>query len=162
VAYADRGEVHRLLGDHDRALRDCNRAVGLDPRLAWAYVVRGSVHAGRGAYARAAGDWRKALELAPDHDETLNALAWLLATCPDHGTRDGRQAVRHATQACELSRWADADYLATLAAAHAECGQFAQAVDAQRRALALAGPAEQERFQALLALYQTHRPHREP
>ena len=43
----------------------------------------------------------------------LNELAWLQATCPEAKARDGKQAVEHATRACELSAWKEAAFLDT-------------------------------------------------
>ena len=50
------------------------------------------------------------------------------ATCPEEKHRNGQQAVEYATKACELTAWKNAPYLGTLAAAYAEAGDFAKAV----------------------------------
>jgi protein O-mannosyl-transferase len=44
-----------------------------------------------------------ALALQPQSPEILNNLAWILATCPKAGLRDGVEAVRLAEQACALT-----------------------------------------------------------
>jgi hypothetical protein len=67
---------------------------------------------------------------------SLNALAWLLATCPDDTVRDGKQAVELATRACERTKWKDANIISTLAAAHAAAGNFEKAIEYEKRALA--------------------------
>jgi tetratricopeptide (TPR) repeat protein len=160
-AYAQRGEGYRMQGDHDRALADCNRALQFDPRLAWAYTVRGAVHEDRKAYALAAADWEESLRLEPNHAWTNSRLAWLLATCPDGRERHGQRAVKIAQRACELTEWKDADALASLAAAHAECGAFQDAIRQQEKAVSLTSGQQKEFYTALLNMYRTSQPYRE-
>jgi TPR repeat protein len=66
----------------------------------------------------------------------LNGYAWLLATSKDGRLRDGRRALEHARRAVEAQR--NAAYLDTLAAAHAEMGEFELAIRVQGEAIALA------------------------
>ncbi|MGD8738629.1 MAG: tetratricopeptide repeat protein, partial [Anaerolineae bacterium] len=44
VAYASRGETHRLLEQYNEALADFDRALELEPNYDWALVKRGEVH----------------------------------------------------------------------------------------------------------------------
>ncbi|MBA4066529.1 MAG: hypothetical protein C0501_23060 [Isosphaera sp.] len=67
------------------------------------------------------------------HD--ANNIAWLLATAPFPSLRDGRRAVAYAIRACELNRWSSIEFLETLAAAHAEAGEFDKAVEWQQKVL---------------------------
>jgi len=67
--------------------------------------------------------------------EGMNALAWLLATSPDPEVRDGAEAVRWARTAVE--REPNAARLDTLAAAHAEAGEFEDAIAAIDQAIDL-------------------------
>ena len=89
--------------------------------------------------AQAIEAYQMAAAFDPNNDRVLSRLAWLLATCPQDECRSGEAAREYGTQACEVTRWQDPLCISALAAAHAELGQFAQAVELQRRALALSG-----------------------
>jgi tetratricopeptide (TPR) repeat protein len=136
---------------------------GPDPTDADGYVARGNDFADRGEYEKAIADYQEAIRLAPTEDEAYTALAWLLATCPEDRVRDGKKAVELATKGCELSGWKDADALSTLAAAHAECGEFEEAVKWQKKALKIGFDREEETEDAReqLRLYQERKPYRE-
>ena len=94
--------------------------------------------------------------------ESLNNLAWLLATCPDSGLRDGKSAVAFAEKAVAATLRKNAAYLDTLAAAYAEAGQFAKAVSVQNEAIALLHDEKmKEDLASRLRLYQSNSPYRE-
>jgi tetratricopeptide (TPR) repeat protein len=85
----------------------------------------------------------RALQLQPDHYGATCTLAWLRATCPDKTLRSGPEAVLLARRAYEqgLTRraneteWMLRNHLVLLAAAHAEAGEWNQAVAHQRSAI---------------------------
>ena len=95
------------------------------------------------------------------HPEAESAAAWILATSTRAELRNGPLAVHLAERAVAQSE--DADTLDTLAAAWAEQGEFARAVEAQRRALEFAATNERQRaeLQRHLASYEAERPWRE-
>lgn len=66
------------------------------------------------------------IDACPEAAEFKNDLAWMLATCPDAAWRDGARAVALAKLAVEASP-ENVGYLDTLAAAHAEAGQYSEA-----------------------------------
>ena len=68
----------------------------------------------------------------------MNNLAWLRATAPDASLRDGQRAIELATQADRIATGKSAGALKSLAAAYAETGQFAKALETARRARVLA------------------------
>jgi tetratricopeptide (TPR) repeat protein len=114
---------------------------------------------GKGPAAAAA--WREALE----HGDagTLNAIAWQTATQPDPMARDGAVAVAFAEKAVSLTKRKEASLLDTLAAAYAEAGDFTNAVQVQREALAILQiPGWREAFAARIHRYEAHIPFREP
>ena len=53
-------------GEYDRAIRDYDQALQLDPKLAPAYYSRGMAYADKGDYDRARSDFNKALALGYD------------------------------------------------------------------------------------------------
>jgi len=97
-----------------------------------------------GKLVEAANQYRSALEKGPDYVPALVGLASIRATAEEDGLRDGRTAVALAERACVLTRYSDAAALAVLAAAHAENGQFPNAVSVAERALHSARRVQKE------------------
>lgn len=69
-----------------------------------------------------------AAEAAPDDAIAANNLAWLLATLPDATLRDGERALRLAKKAFEEYAYEYPGIVSTLSAAHAEVGNFDEAI----------------------------------
>jgi Tfp pilus assembly protein PilF len=109
--------------------------------------------------------YNRALAIEPDSGPALNNCAWLLATSPDDGIRNGSRAVELAERACLLTQWKSAVLMGTLAAAYAEAGRFPDAVAMARKAIAKAYNDKQEgvakRNAELLELYRTGKSFRE-
>jgi hypothetical protein len=103
--------------------------------------------------------------LGPQHPAAvaaLNSLAWLLATCLDSKVRDGQTALRLAEEVVAATGRTNANYLDTLAAAHAELRQFDKAVSVQQEAIALLDAQQNKQgFESRLRLYQSGSPVRE-
>ena len=95
----------------------------------------------------------------------MNQLACMQAGCPAAEFRNGAEAVKNATRACELTQWKEAMYVDTLAAAYAEVGDFESAVKWQKEAINLLTkkePAEWPgQFDERLKLYESGKPYRE-
>ena len=135
------------------------------PEHALAHRYLADALAARGNGNEALTHYRAALKLNPDDPETMNNLAWLLATHPQDSLRNGAEAVRLAQRACELTRNSVPSLLGTLAAAWAETGEFTRAVDAATRAETLASQQGKTALAAknamLRATYERGQPHRE-
>ncbi|MGI5869393.1 MAG: PilT/PilU family type 4a pilus ATPase [Kiritimatiellia bacterium] len=80
---------------------------------------------------------RDAHNADPKNPEYQMALAWLLATSPFKELRDGKLALRLSEQASKAFRDKDPDYLAVVAVAYAELGNFRRAIDIAKRAMTL-------------------------
>jgi tetratricopeptide (TPR) repeat protein len=97
----------------------------------------------------------------PTDADSFAALAWLHATCPIEGLREGKRAVELATKACELSSWSDDDTINKLAAAYAEDGDFENAITFQEKALGIAPEKSKRFYRSRLELYQSGKPYRD-
>ena len=162
-AHRNLGEVLLDLDDAEGALEHLRRAVELAPDDADAYLAMGHAFEILGRYDQAARQYRRVVELEPNLATGLNGLAWLLATAPAAEVRDGPEAVRCATLACQITSHRDAGCLDTLAAAHAEAGRFDRAILAIDRAIGLAREAGDDAsaavFAARKALYRARKPY---
>ena len=107
--------------------------------------------------------YRKAAEQGEAYAQ--NGLAWALATSPDGAIRNGKEAVQWATKACESAKWTNIFNIGTLAAAHAEAGDFGDAVKYAKMAIKNADPAKDADFikgaEDRLKLYKDRQPYRE-
>jgi tetratricopeptide (TPR) repeat protein len=153
-------------GRGPEAIGHLQRAVALKPDDPAAHYNLGSALFDAGGNAsEALAQWREALRLAPDFAPALNRAARLLATCPDAALRNGPEAVRLAQRAVELSGGREAAFLDTLAAAYAEQQRFQEAIETERRALALVGQGNHGSFADALSvrisLYEEKKPLRE-
>jgi tetratricopeptide (TPR) repeat protein len=117
-----------------------------------------------GKHAEAIQDYNVAVRLKSDDDGILNNFAWVLATSPDEKLRDGRRAVELATKACEVTQYKKPHILSTLAAAHAETGDFETAIKWSTEAVKLGRdelPDQLEQLEKELESYKRHEPMRE-
>jgi len=104
-----------------------------------ALLGRGDAYLNVGRHAEAIADYERTLKLQPKNPDLLNNFAWVLATSPDAKLRDGRRAIRLATEACEATEYRLPHILSTLAAAYAETGDFDAAVKWSSKAVELGG-----------------------
>lgn len=157
-AYANRGTVYENLKQYERAIKDYHEAIRLDPNDASNYANRAGAYDKLDQFENAIKDYSEAIRLDPRDADTIDSLAWLLATAASPAVRDGKRAVELALKACELSRWKDPSYIDTLAAAYARGGDFANAVKWQMKALEDKAFAASKEAQERLQLYRANKP----
>jgi protein O-mannosyl-transferase len=92
--------------------------------------------------------YARALLLRPQYPEALEELSWILATDPRPEFRNGEEALRMATSACDLTQNKQPKMLLTLAAAYAETGRFAEAKEAIEKARQLLSSDREEELVA--------------
>jgi tetratricopeptide (TPR) repeat protein len=136
--YSSMGAALLEIGQPDESLVSLQKAIELDPKSSDAHYNLGNTFLQMGRANDAVAHYKHALALAPDDTETMNNLAWTLATSPDALVRDGSKAVQVAERADSLTSTSNSIISATLAAAYAEAGRFADAVRTAQRAIQLA------------------------
>ena len=106
-----RGDAYLSTSEHEKAIEDYEEALELGDQIE---EMQASLA-------------NPSVEYTPN-DGVLNNLAWVLATSTNDELRDGDRAVDLATQACEVTDYKAPHILSTLAAAHAEVGDFDKAI----------------------------------
>jgi tetratricopeptide (TPR) repeat protein len=156
---------------YEAAVRDFDEVLRQAPHFIMAAIARANANKKLGRFGLALKELDYVIKLRPPNEDTFadayNERAWLRATCTDASFRNGQLAIKDGKIACRMSSWKDASYLNTLAAAHAEAGDFASAIQFQERAVAIASkskdftPASREKFQKYLDQFKQHRPVRQ-
>ncbi|MCK6456793.1 MAG: tetratricopeptide repeat protein [Phycisphaerae bacterium] len=120
-------------GETDEALRVLERLSIIDPQGIAPRLYRHRLLVQQARYAEAVQNLEEALAAGAGGPLIQNSLAWVLATCPKDGVRNGARAVELARDAVA----ADPDnpvFVDTLAAALAERGEWTEAIRQADRA----------------------------
>jgi tetratricopeptide (TPR) repeat protein len=154
-AYLNRGDARIKNNEYDEGIADYSEAIRIDPHFDWAYLHRGTARTNRQEYDKAIADFDEAIRVNPGSHAAYNARALVWTSCPDENDCAGNKAIGSATKACELTKWNNASYLETLAAACASVEDFESAVKWQAKANALYSDEEEKaRGEDRLRLYQ--------
>lgn len=139
-AFHNRGNTWIGLGKFRNAIADFTHAIELDPNdssVALTYNSRGIAWNRKGRYDKALADYEQAFALQPESIVRRATLGSFLATCPQRRFRNGQRAVQLLKEACEMTNNSDSECLDCLAAAHAEVGDFASAIQVQKDSMSL-------------------------
>jgi tetratricopeptide (TPR) repeat protein len=166
------GKALLIQGNFDEAIR-CFNAVLLTDKdkdkdkgkdLPDVYGNLGRAYANLGKDNLAITNLTKSVELDPNSAESLNNLAWVLATTEDVKLQNPTDAVKYAERACELAGPNQPAFLDTLAVAYAAAADFPEAVKTAEKAIELAEAADEEdlakEIQERLGLYKSGQPYR--
>lgn len=160
AAYGNRAAAYFEKGDFNHADADFKLAVQANPNDATVWRRLGHLALRKDDQETAINYLKKAVEISPNFPMAYGDLAWILATCPKKELRDGRKAWEYAKKACELEP-KQASHMDTLAAAFAECEDFAEAVQWEERAIeAATDESELKDYRDRLQLYQQEKPYR--
>jgi protein O-mannosyl-transferase len=160
VGYLRKGESEEAIGEFETAL-------GLRSDYPDANYFLANTLFERGQLEEAMTYWQRSVETEPDKAEAAARLAWIYATCSNARLRDGERAVKLAEHARQVGGANDPGLLRILAAAYAEGGRFAEAIETVQlglnaaRTQSAAGPLL-EALQSDLQLYQQNMAVREP
>jgi len=144
-----------------KAIETYNALLAEQPDEWRALRGRGDAYLNVGKHAEAIADYEKAIKLQPKDSGILNNFAWVLATSPDDKLRDGKRAIRLATDACEATEYKLPHVLSTLAAAYAETGDFDSAVKWSAKAVEIGDKEHDEALKKELENYKAKKPWRE-
>jgi Tfp pilus assembly protein PilF len=165
LAHANLGEALLKQGNLDPAMEHLKTSLQLDPHNSDAHHQMALALSRQGQIEEAFIHYQESIRLDPVSVGTLNDLAWLLATGPNPGYRNGQEAVRVAERGRALIKQPPPILLGTLAAAYAEAGRFAEATNMAQEAITRANAAGQKEIaatnQKLLQLYRASKPYHE-
>jgi tetratricopeptide (TPR) repeat protein len=120
----------------------------------------------QGKVREAIDQWQEALAIQPENGNASSNLAWVFATSPEDSIRDGTRAVELGEKALRISGGKIPMIHRVLAAAYAESGRFADAIETAQRGAELAtnqgNPALAAELESNVALYQSGTPLRDP
>jgi TPR repeat protein/S1-C subfamily serine protease len=165
VAQAKLGDLYRrgkgVARDYAKAVEWCQKSGDQGFPTGLAYL--GHLYAtGEGVprnYDKASELFQRGLISAGrNFSEPYREYAWFLATCPGEGQRDLKEAMRYATEACEIDNWKSARSLGVLALAYAESGDFEAAIRYEKKAQASGDQDADPDFEVALRAFAQKKP----
>jgi len=96
IAYQQRAYSYANDQRFQDALTDLAEAIRINPRDAHAFEQRAAIEMKMIDYEKALADYEAAMQADPNDAATFNNPAWLLATSPNDGLRNGKKAVEYA------------------------------------------------------------------
>ena len=153
-------------GQVTEAMVQYRKFLELEPANVEARNTLGTALIQQGHVREAIDQWQEALVTQPENGNAASNLAWVFATCPEDSIRDGARAAELGQRALRISGGKIPMIYKVLAAAYAENGRFADAIETAQRGAELAtsqgNPALAAELESNIALYQSGRPLRDP
>ncbi len=163
-AFYNLGNLAASRQQPDQAIVYYRQAISCDPAHAASHQNLGMMLLAKGQFEEAIQQFDEAERLNPDQPVELLNRAFVLATHPEAGLREAKEALSLAQRCVELTEGRNAEALDALAAAQAAAGQFQLAVTTARSALSLAESTHDsqltQRIRSRLELYQAKKPYR--
>jgi tetratricopeptide (TPR) repeat protein len=163
-ALIGRGELARAAKQWEEAIADYSAVLVADPNDYRARMGRASAYYVSAVLDKAAEDFAEVVRRFPSEAQPANDYAWLLATGTKDEVRNGAKAIELAKVACQLTEYKHGPFLDTLAAAHAEKGEFDEAVKWQQEAVKCSDQESEEIRKQMadrVELYRQRKPYRE-
>jgi tetratricopeptide (TPR) repeat protein len=164
IVLSQLGTLYLAAKQPREAIRRFTKALEADGEAFAALRGRSDAEISIGDHVAAIADLEKAHTIKPDDTGILNNLAWLLATSPNDAIRDAARSITLAEKACEATEWKEGHIISTLAAGHAEKGDFESAQKFSRKAIdadTAAGGDVEDQLKNELANYEAGKPWRE-
>lgn len=139
-----------------------DRIIKRDPKGANGYVLRGRSLIELRRYREASEALETAVKLDPNNLQAINNLGRVLSSAPDARDRNGRRAVQILTRAAELTEYKNYAPLYFLANAHAEAGQFKEALEVLERCRKVAPEGMRGYFDQIAERLRKKEPERLP
>jgi tetratricopeptide (TPR) repeat protein len=127
----------------------------------WDHRWRGLTLLSLGRYADAYESFEMLRDRCPEDPKTLPILALIKSSCPDALFRNAEIALDLANRHVSMNG-ADWSSLSVLAAAHAEAGEFDEAIRCINDAIQMSPSNLADRFKRRREQYQNHKPYRLP
>lgn len=161
--YYHRGLLHRDMDSPEKAMADFQSAMGLSQKSYFRVLThhqRGLTHLDLNKIDEAIVEFDHAIRLCPKFSEAFRAKAWVMATHPVDKYRNASQALEDATRALELSNEVTDCFYETLAVAHAEAGDFVQAIRTLNKASTQTGKKSKTQL-TMIEMFQDRKPFRQ-
>ncbi len=155
-AHSNLGFTYHALGQYEKAIDSCKQAIEIDPNSVIAYNNLGLAYYNLGSYDEAIKYYKQAIQIEPNFALAHGNLGLVYHILKRYG-----EAIESHKQACKLTDYKEHLYVAALAAAYAEVGDFRKAIECQKKAIELSDNETKENYQKHLEAYKQGKPWRQ-